>query len=770
MRSAVSKTPESDPTKGLPVRTTTSLNSGWSFSSSGEAAPTAMPSDWSPVDLPHTWNNFDGQDGGQDYLRGECFYAREFTLPSAPAESRFVLEFDGVAIVAKVWVNGTELVTHEAPFSRFRVDVTDLVSQTEANLLVVSADNSPRTDIYPQTADFTFYGGMYRGVRILAVHPTHFALEPHATDGVVVTATPTGSDAEIVVSASVTEPIDGDAIGVVIVDADGHEVAEAWTPAHHETEVRLTLRDAHRWQGVEDPYLYTVIARILRRNEVIDEIGVRIGVREFSVDPQAGFFLNGKAMLLRGVSRHQDRLGTGNALTLEDHVEDARLIRELGANTVRLAHYQHAQEFYDQCDELGLVVWAEIPFISVMSKDPAAHQNARLQMQELIAQNINHASILFWGISNEITIGGESPQLSEYLNDLNDLVKSLDDTRLTTMAQVSMLPMTSDHNQITDVLSYNHYFGWYSHTLDRNEEWLDAFHERFPDRAVGISEYGCEGVLSWHTENPQMRDYSETYQAAYHEHMCRIIDERPWLWSTHVWNMFDFGVDSRDEGGVQGRNNKGLVTMDRKIRKDAFYVCKAFWSDEPFVRILGRRFAQRDAGGTRLSVATNLPVVTLLIDGEPFATLSADHVHHVEDVRFTPGHHTVEVVAGAHRDLITLEAVVGLDDRYDLPGADPGNSVPNWFDGLEAAEAGELTFDPAFYSIRDTLRDLLANDQVREMLPAAASTLSGMKLDAGMLGILGEQALESVLLGLFGGDLNSPEIAILNRELQQIPR
>lgn len=752
------------------MRTAISLDRGWQFSPTAGEPPTALPSDWSSIDLPHTWNGLDGQDGGQDYHRGECFYARELVLPKAAPEARFVLEFDGVATVGSVWLNGVHLRTTETPYSRFRIDITEVVRRDGANLLIVSADNSPRTDIYPQTADFTFYGGIYRSVRLLVVNPTHFALDPNATPGIVVTATPTGEDATVTVAAAIVAPAQGDALGVSLLDADGLVVAEAWRPAAAEVTIDLPVHDAHRWHGVEDPYLYTAVARILRRNEVIDEVEVNVGIREFSVDPERGFILNGQAVPLRGVSRHQDRLAKGNALSFADHLEDVELMLEVGANTVRLAHYQQAQEFYDLCDEAGLIVWAEIPFISVMSKDPAAHDNSRLQMTELVTQNINHPSICFWGISNEITIGGESPQLSEYLRDLNALVKSLDDTRLTTMAQVSMLPVTSDHNEITDVVSYNHYFGWYNHTLARNEEWLDDFHARFPDRPIGISEYGCEGVLSWHTENPQMRDYSETYQATYHEHMCRVIDERPWLWATHVWNMFDFGVDSRDEGGVKGRNNKGLVTMDRKIRKDAFYVCKAYWSDEPFVRVMGRRFAQRDTSGTRISVATNLESVSLIVDGEVIASGAGQRVHHFEDIRLEPGMHVVEVVSGDYRDVITLEAVEDLGDRYDLPGAEPGGHVPNWFEGLEGAAGGELTFDPAYFSIKDTIKDLLANGQVRVMLPAAVSTLGGMKLDAGMLGILGEQALESVLLGLFGGDLQSPQVAILNRELQRIPR
>ncbi len=749
------------------MRTIYSLNDGWSFTSTAPEAPVELPVDWRQVRLPHSWNAFDGQDGGQDYLRTECFYARRLDLPEAAATSRFWLEFEGVAVVARVWVNGTLLATHEGSYAGFRVDITDAVNRDGANLLVVSADNRQRTDIYPQTADFTFYGGVYREVSLIVVEPTHFDLSHLGGPGVRFDVAVDGDDAAISATTWVTEPQEGDAVALTILDEDDAVVAEAYAPAEHATSLELTIRDAHRWHGTADPYLYTAVARLVRRNEVLDEVSCRIGVREYAVDPQRGFLLNGELVPLRGVSRHQDRLGKGNALTFADHLEDAELIAELGANTVRLAHYQHSQDFYDLCDEYGFVVWAEIPFISVMSKDPAAHANARQQMQELITQNVNHPSICFWGISNEITIGGDSPELVERLRDLDALVKSMDPSRPTTMAQLSMVPIASEHNQISDVLSYNHYFGWYNHDLARNAVWLDEFHAAHPDRALGISEYGAEGVLAWHTENPQMRDYSETYQARYHEHMCQVIEDRPWLWATHVWNMFDFGVDSRDEGGVAGRNNKGLVTFDRSIRKDAFYACKAYWSDEPFVHVAGRRFAQRDVEGTTITVYSNRDEVALLVDGQPVGSARGHRVFRFADVRLPAGRHVVEAVAGQLRDTITLEAVTDLGTRYDLPGAEPGGDVPNWFDDLDAA-AIELTFDAGRYSIRDEVKVLVASEPVRAVLLPALSTLSGMKLDAGMLGIMGDQTLESLLNGVFSG--SAEQVAVINRELQRIPR
>ena len=387
------------------------------------------------------------------------------------------------------------------------------------------------------------------------------------------------------------------------------------------------MPDAKKWE-IDDPYLYTVTARLQRRNETFDEVNARVGVRSFSCDPEKGFIINGKETPLRGVSRHQDMLYKGNALSKEEHYHDAELIKELGANTIRLAHYQHNQYFYDACDELGFVIWAEIPFISVMNKDPEAHQNCISQMKELVIQNYNHPSICFWGISNEILIGGISEQLVENHKELNALVKELDPTRLTTIAHVSMTPIESPLHHITDVISYNHYFGWYGGKMEDNGPWMDNFHKVHPDLCVGMSEYGCEGIITYHGPNPACKDYSEEYQALYHEHMAKMLDERPWIWSSHVWNMFDFGCAARDEGGVAGRNNKGLVTMDRKTKKDSYYIYKAYWNKAPMVHICGRRYAQRAGETTEIRVYSNQPTVTLYLNGEKAEEKSAEKVLH----------------------------------------------------------------------------------------------------------------------------------------------
>ncbi len=753
------------------MRNKISFNDSWAFSKSCTSLPMSFPTDWEILDLPHTWNALDGQDGNSDYYRGACWYVKEFEKPFIAPGDRIYLEFEGAAAVADIYVNSSKVAHHEGSYSTFRADITDLLEET-GNLVCACVDNSNRSYIYPQVADFTFYGGLYRDVNLLVVSDTHFELDYQGTEGVKVTSEIKGEDALIKLDAWVSNAAESDSVQFLITDADEYPVAEAFVPASAHVSTQLLLPDVHLWQGVTDPYLYTVTARVIRANDAIDEVSVNLGVREYCVDPEKGFFLNGVSMPLRGVSRHQDRLGVGNALYEEEHWEDALMIRELGANTVRLAHYQHNQAFYDACDALGLIVWAEIPFISVMNPDPMGHENCKSQMHELILQNYNHPSICFWGISNEITIGGEVPGLLENLHDLNELVHRLDPTRMTTMAQVSMLSMDSPQNQITDVVSYNHYFGWYGGTLDMNEKWLDDFHAKYPDRPLGISEYGAEGIITYHNDNPKCRDYSEEYQAVYHEHMAKIIDERPYLWATHVWNMFDFGCDARDEGGVKGRNNKGLVSLDRKTKKDAYYLYKAYWSDEPFVHITSKRYAKRTGDTITIKVYSNLPSVTLFLDGKDMGTQTGSKVFLFENLPFTPGFHTVIAKSDLFKDSATFEKVSEPVDAYVLPASDDdGEGAPNWFDIVDISAApAEMTFHPDFYSINDTVGELIENPQIRTLLESAISTTIGMNIKANMLGMVAQRPLKDVTMLVNKEKAPAGLIESLNAELQKIKK
>ena len=628
------------------MRSTTTLMKNWQF--------TGPDGKTTAVDLPHTWNNIDGQDGGNDYWRGSCTYTTIFASPAFdPAAQQVWLQFEGVGDSAKVSLNGTEVVSHDGGFSTFRAEITSLLQ--ESNTLTVVADNSKNDTVYPQKADFTFYGGIYRTVSLLVVSKDHIALDYYGGPGVQITPDVHEKDADIRVETKVSGE---GTVEVTILDDEGKAVLTG-TGA----DVTLKLDHPHLWDGVRDPYLYTCVVRLVKDGTAVDEVRQRFGVRTFKVDSKQGFFLNGRPYPLHGVSRHQDRKGIGNALTRAMHDEDMQLIRELGANTIRLAHYQHDQYFYDLCDEAGMIVWAEIPYIS--EHMPNGRANTISQMKELIVQNYNHASIVCWGVSNEITISTKNNRdMRDNHHQLNDLCHEMDKTRLTTLACYAMCGPFNPVAHITDLVSWNLYLGWYVPGLFLNDLWMGFFHLCYPNRPLGFSEYGAEGMPNLHSEHPRRGDHTEEYQARYHEYMLECFDRHKWLWSTHVWNMYDFAADARDQGGEPGMNHKGLVTFDRKTKKDGFYIYKAWWSDEPFVHICSKRFTDRTKSEIEVKVYSNQKNVTLYVDGKKLAEQTGEHIFRFR-VKLN-GETRVQAVAGDCIDDAVFRKVDAPNPAYKL--------------------------------------------------------------------------------------------------------
>ncbi len=660
-----------------------------------------------PVALPHTWNAFDGQDGGNDYWRGIGTY--EIDLPNPTKGKKQYIEIQGANHVATVYCNGRELGTHKGGFSTFRYDLTKAM-KAEGNVLTVVVSNAP-SDIYPQNADFTFYGGLYRDVNFIEVSEAHFDLLLDGTNAIFVTPHNVGKTRVDLFPVNA----DGCTVDVELKDAEGNVVGTATADAVDHTFVIIAVKTPHLWNGLEDPYCYVATAAIKNGEEVLDTVTATYGYRSFHVNPDDGFHLNGKRLPLHGVARHQDRLDKGWAISKADHEEDIALIKELGANSIRLAHYQHDQYFYDLCDRTGFVLWAEIPFISQFIPGQEAYENTMSQMTELVAQNYNHPAICFWGISNEILIGEDREDLRQNLRDLHELAKSMDPSRLTTMAQVSMTPMDSEHNFITDVVSYNHYFGWYVGEVEDNGPWLDKFHAMHPDKPLGVSEYGAENILSWHTAEPDNHDYTEEYANYYHQEMLKTFAARPYLWATHQWNCFDFAADARNEGGVQGRNNKGLITYDRKEKKDAFYVYKAWWNPEPMIFVSGGRFVNRAPGAERdIIVYTNCDEVTLVVNGKEVTKKAEYHMVTFEGA-VVDGENVITAYAGdVKANTITLNGVQEHDYSYDLP---EGNSAANWFDDPAAVAArAAFKYPKGYYSIKDKVGVLMANPETAAIL------------------------------------------------------
>lgn len=607
-----------------------------------------------PVQLPHTWNAQDGQDGGNDYWRGSCTYRTSFSCPDFdPASQQVWLQFDGVNASAEVLLNGKPVCKHDGGYSTFRAQVTDLLA--EENVLTVLVDNSINDRVYPQKADFTFYGGIYRDVSLLIVSKDHIALDHFGGPGVRVTPVVRELQAKVKVDTLVEGSGE---IAVSLLDASGRLVAQG-----SGANASLELEHPHLWDGVRDPYLYTCLVQLQKNGQTVDEVKIPVGIRTFSVDAKKGFFLNGRPYPLHGVSRHQDRKGLGNAITPEMHEEDMALIQEIGANTIRLAHYQHDQYFYDLCDRCGMIVWAEIPYIS--EHLPRGRENTIQQMKELITQNYNHPSIVCWGVSNEITISTkDKADMLDNHRELNELCHKMDSSRLTTLACYAMCGPFNPVAHITDLVSWNLYLGWYVPGLFLNDLWMDFFHLIYPKRPLGFSEYGAEGMPNLHSAHPRRGDHTEEYQAKYHEYMLKCFARHKWLWSTHVWNMFDFAADARDQGGEPGMNHKGLVTFDRKIKKDSFYLYKAYWAEEPFVHIAGKRYADRTESTTTVTVYSNQPSVALYADGKKLAEQTGEHIFKFR----VPLHGKVELkaVAGDCIDTACFRSVAAPNPSYKL--------------------------------------------------------------------------------------------------------
>ena len=739
------------------------LKDNWMFVKEAENAADAASKKGTAISLPHTWNAVDGQDGGNDYHRGTCWYVTKFQKPELEAGSQVYVEFLGASVIADIYLNGEAVAHHEGGYSTFRVNLTDKLQ--EENVLAVALNNADNNYVYPQKADFTFYGGLYRMVNLIVVPESHFELDYAGGNGIAVTPTvecdenrvPTGK-----ASVKVETWVTGNADSVVITITGEESESKTVSVVDGHAEATFELEHVHLWDGVDDPYLYHAKAE-LSSGDVTE---TTFGCRSFYTDPEKGFVLNGRVYPLRGVSRHQDRTGAGNALSYEMHKEDMEIIKEIGGNTIRLAHYQHAQEFYDLCDEYGMVVWAEIPYITMHM--PNGRANTLSQMEELVVQNYNHPSIVCWGLSNEITAATPVDEdLLENHRLLNDLCHKLDKTRFTTMANVFMQETDSPLLEIPDVNSYNLYFGWYLGELEQNDEFFDEYHAKYPDRCIGFSEYGADANPQYQSTNPTHGDYSETYQTVYHEHMLKMIEERPYLWATHVWNMFDFAADGRDEGGKHGVNQKGLVTMDRKLKKDAFYLYKAYWNKEDaFVHICGSRYVDRKEDTTEVKVYSNQTTVSLYVDGTLLETQDGSRIFRFA-VPMT-GEHEIVAKAGAEEDSIHIRKVEEANPDYVMGEI---KDVINWFD--------DEPYKPECYSIKDKMSEIKASPKAGAILaelmaqaPGAESrgdVAESVKDNPNLVRMMGRMTLES-MLGHMKDSITEEQVKGLNRMLQQIKK
>lgn len=711
------------------------LNRGWTFQKQNGSAPKI-------VDLPHTWYRDD------DQYRGPALYKKTVDAPDAPC---ILLEIGAADHTVTAFAGGEALGVHKGGYSRVRFEIpreSIREGKIELELLV---DNSPVDDVSPLAGDFTVFGGLTRGVSLLYGGENRFDRCWHGTDGVIIRAS-VNEDGDGVLNLEPHTAVTGEAaIRYTLLDPEGREAAQFAGPA--DVPVTRILPSPRLWDGRSDPALYTLRAELVVGDEVADVTELKTGFRSIRMDPNEGFFLNGKHLRLNGVAVHQDFAGVYPAVTEREIDRNFALIREIGANAIRLSHYQHPPYTYDECDRLGYVVWAEIPMLK-MTESPELLQNAVSQLGELILQNIHRPSVCFWGVQNEIGMFRDAPPIHEAVRQLVNVCRTLDPGRAVTCANLNTVKSKSRLNHLTEMVGYNVYFGWYYGKMGDYDTFLDNMHRDLPETALGISEYGVDCNLQFHSETPLVKDYSEEFQALWHETVYPIIDAKPYLWGSFIWNMFDFSSSRRDEGGQKYINAKGLVTHDRVTKKDAFYYYKAKWSKEPFLHVREKRFEKRCRDSVDVKVYTNLPAaalngVTVENDGNGCIVFPAQPL--------AEGKTTFTVTAeheGRHfEDSVTFERVSAPEESYILPNSGAGETVKNWFLDEEGLDTD------AYYSLNDTAQEIMDSPEayavLKKYVPGLCPVLERGVIPLGleMKSILGRETPEGLDLKALNGEL-----------------
>ena len=636
--------------------------------------------DTEDVTIPHTWNAIDGQSGA-DYARVPCSYQTEINLSDKYSDKNVYADFFGANLKTTVYVNGEKVGRHIGGYARFRFDITKYVTFGGTNLLTVVVDNRNNKEYYPAGGDFTLFGGIYRDANIIITNKTSFSMNDYGSDPFYIKPSVDllTKEGSIELNATVDGNIDEAQVRYTIFDSEKKNIFEGTADAEQGFKVTTTLKDVHLWNGQSDPYLYSAVAELLINDEIVDRLESTFGFRNIQVN-DTGFYLNGIKVPLRGVARHQDRLDKGCAISNADTEEDFELIIEMGANAVRLAHYQQNSSVYDICDRKGIIILTAIPFVSKYVHTDEADNNLKDQLREMIKQNFNHPSVAFWGIMNEISGSGESEDMYKFVNELDELSKSLDPTRGTYGANVFFTLPESTLNSFTTVIGYNLYGGWYLGTPDFNGFFIDQYLNIENHKPLSLTEYGCEGNVNYHSDNPTVFDYTEEYQLLAHIGDYRVIQSKD-LWGSFIWNMFDFAAATRDEGGVKGRNNKGMMTFDRKTRKDVFYFYKAQWNkNDLFVHICSKRFIDRATDDINVTIITNKldSNITIKQNGHEVNTIlnNKEIVNTVQIFLEQEGNNTIEVEVSNGDTPLTDSAIFNKVDKPNTDYIVPNDTRP----------------------------------------------------------------------------------------------
>jgi beta-galactosidase len=660
------------------------LNAEWRFirqDVEGGQSASLDDSNWSTVNLPHTWNALDGQDGGNNYYRGAGWYRRHLFLEPGKTNRCVFLKFDGAFVITDVWVNGQRAGQHQGGFAAFVFDVTPYLRFGADNVIAVRVNNAPAPDVPPLSADFTFFGGLYRDVHLLVTEPVHISPLDYGSPGVYLqTLNVSSNSAELRVAtvvsnaATVARPV---VLRAVVTDAKTNIVATLTNlttlPASCTSNLvaTATIASPHLWDGQRDPYLYRVFVEIRDGGRMSDLVSQPLGFRSFRIDPDQGFFLNGHYLDLHGVSMHQDWISKGWALGDTERLANFALLKEMGATALRLSHYEHNEQTYQLADQNGIILWSEIPVINRITESPAFYSSAEQQLRELIRQRYNHPAVVCWGLFNEITLK-PGPKPSALVKRLAKVAAEEDPTRPSTAA--ANAPDDEPSSWFSNVVAFNKYFGWYHGDMADFGHWADKIHAKRPTHCIGIGEYGGGASVWQHSENPEKPTpdghfHPEEYQNVLHESLWQQMKVRQFLWCKFIWNLFEFAADMRDEGDTAGRNDKGLITYDRQIRKDAFYWYKANWTADAMVYVTGHTFTNRLTNSITAKVYANCDSVELFLNGSSQGTRASTNCIFTWPVLLHPGANSVQAV-GSKGGVRVSDSLV-----WNAPALLPGAGV-----------------------------------------------------------------------------------------------
>lgn len=615
---------------------------------------------WEDVTLPHTYNRTDMQTD-RNFFEGKAVYTKTFSVDAASKDKRTFIKFEGVGAIAKLYINDNFIGEHKGGYSMFTYEITNSVNYDKPNTITVIADNASRKDIIPINQFlFPVYGGIYRPVHLITTNKTSFVVTDRAAPGIQIRQQNVSTkNADIEVSAKLEtkeKTAQAAELWVEIRDYDGKLVQTEKQPVKISpqgvTYVKqaVKMKSPRLWDGIRDPYLYSVTAKIMSGGKELDAVKEPLGVRKVEINGGQNVLLNGKPYPMYGVCRHQDREGFGSALSFAQHKEDMLMIKEMGATTIRLAHYQQSPEIYSLADTLGFLTWAEIPFVNRVSY--YENDNAKQQMTELVKQNMNHPSIYIWGVHNEVYSKTADEQVPVLSRELNDIAKTLDPDRYT-VAVTGYNVVDRQENLTTDVQGINHYFGWYGGKIEDLGPWAKKVQQDFPGYKIMLSEYGADGNMDIGQEELKMpenvvsgKSFPENYQTETHIQQWAAIQQNPIIVASYVWNMFEFAVPAWNRGGVNARNLKGLVSFDRKRKKDSFYWYKANWNPEPMIYLANRRDNERTKAQSKVQVFSNLKDVKLEVNGKSYTAKQGVNDKHwvVEQVDLKQGQNTIVAV------------------------------------------------------------------------------------------------------------------------------